>query len=90
MCRCRKRRRKSGSITLKKLKSTLSCALLRYARYVRNATGIDVVVTLQDDVSTMGTNANGTFYVNAPSIDSVGAVLLSPNNVVSAKVVDSL
>lgn len=58
--------------------------------YVRNATGIDVVVTLQDDVSTMGTNANGTFYVNAPSIDSVGAVLLSPNNVVSAKVVDSL
>lgn len=58
--------------------------------YVRNATGIDVAVTLQDDVSTMGTNANGTFYVNAPSIDSVGAVLLSPNNVVSAKVVDSL
>ena len=58
--------------------------------YVRNATGIDVVVTLQDDVSTMGTNANGTFYVNAPSVDSVGAVLLSPNNVVSAKVVDSL
>lgn len=58
--------------------------------YVRNATGIDVVVTLQDDMSTMGTNANGTFYVNAPSIDSVGAVLLSPNNVVSAKVVDSL
>ena len=58
--------------------------------YVRNATGIDVVVTLQDDVSTMGTNVNGTFYVNAPSIDSVGAVLLSPNNVVSAKVVDSL
>lgn len=58
--------------------------------YVRNATGIDVVVTLQDDVSSMGTNANGTFYVNAPSIDSVGAVLLSPNNVVSAKVVDSL
>ena len=58
--------------------------------YVRNATGIDVVVTLQDDVSTMGTSANGTFYVNAPSIDSVGAVLLSPNNVVSAKVVDSL
>lgn len=58
--------------------------------YVRNATGIDVVVTLQDDVSTMGTNANGTFYVNAPNIDSVGAVLLSPNNVVSAKVVDGL
>lgn len=59
--------------------------------YVRNASGIDIVITLQDDgVSTMGTNSNGTFYVNAPEIDTVGAILISPSNVVSAKVVESL
>lgn len=58
--------------------------------YVRNAAGIDIVITLQDDeVSTMGTNANGTFYVNAPELETVGAILVSPSNVVSAKVVQS-
>lgn len=58
--------------------------------YVRNAQGIDIVITLQDDVSTLGTNSGGTFYVNAPEVDSVGAILLSPSNVVSAKVIESL
>lgn len=59
--------------------------------YVRNVQGIDIVITLQDDdVSTMGANSGGTFYVNAPEMDTVGAILVSPSNVVSAKVVESL
>ena len=59
--------------------------------YVRNVQGLDIVITLQDDdVSTMGANSGGTFYVNAPEMDTVGAILVSPSNVVSAKVVESL
>ena len=51
----------------------------------------DIVITLQDEeVSTMGGNSNGSFFVNAPHVDSVGAILVSPSNVVSAKVIESL
>ena len=51
----------------------------------------DIVITLQDEeVSTMGGNSNGSFFVNAPHMDSVGAILVSPSNVVSAKVIESL
>ena len=59
--------------------------------YVRNLQGADIVITLQDEeVSTMGGNSNGSFFVNAPRVDSVGAILVSPSNVVSAKVIESL
>ena len=59
--------------------------------YVRNLQGADIVITLQDDeVSTMGGNSNGSFFVNAPHVDSIGAILVSPSNVVSAKVIESL
>lgn len=59
--------------------------------YVRNLQGADIVITLQDEeVSTMGGNSNGSFFVNAPYMDSVGAILVSPSNVVSAKVIESL
>ena len=59
--------------------------------YVRNLQGADIVITLQDEeVSTMGGNSNGSFFVNAPHVDSVGAILVSPSNVVSAKVIESL
>ena len=59
--------------------------------YVRNLQGADIVITLQDEeVSTMGGNSNGSFFVNAPHMDSVGAILVSPSNVVSAKVIESL
>lgn len=59
--------------------------------YVRNLQGADIVITLQDEeVSTMGSNSNGSFFVNAPHVDSVGAILVSPSNVVSAKVIESL
>ena len=43
--------------------------------YVRNLQGADIVITLQDEeVSTMGGNSNGSFFVNAPHVDSVGAI----------------
>lgn len=59
--------------------------------YVRNLQGADIVITLQDEeVSTMGGNSNGSFFVNAPRVDSVGAILVSSSNVVSAKVIESL
>lgn len=59
--------------------------------YVRNLQGADIVITLQDEeVSTMGGNSNGSFFVNAPYMNSVGAILVSPSNVVSAKVIESL
>lgn len=59
--------------------------------YVRNLQSADIVITLQDEeVSTMGGNSNGSFFVNAPHVDSVGAILVSPSNVVSAKVIESL
>lgn len=59
--------------------------------YVRNLQGTDIVITLQDEeVSTMGCNSNGSFFVNAPHVDSVGTILVSPSNVVSAKVIESL
>lgn len=59
--------------------------------YVRNLQGADIVITLQDEeVSTMGGNSNGSFFVNSPHVNSVGAILVSPSNVVSAKVIESL
>ena len=59
--------------------------------YVSNASGFDIVVTTQDDsVSTMGETSNKTFYVAAPTRGKVGAVVVSPSNTVSAKVIDSL
>ena len=59
--------------------------------YVSNATGFDIVVTTQDDsVSTMGETSSKTFYVAAPTRGKVGAVVVSPSNTVSAKVIDSL
>lgn len=59
--------------------------------YVRNLQGADIVITLQDEeVSTMGGNSNGSFFVNAPYVNSIGAILVSPSNVVSAKVIENL
>lgn len=75
----------------KEAKTDMIVCISSVRSYVRNVQGIDIVITLQDDeVSTMGINSGGTFYVNAPSVDTVGAILVSPSNVVSAKVVESL
>lgn len=57
-------------------------------RIVENAVGIDIVISTQDEgLFVMGETINGTFYVNAPQIGSAGIILISPSNVVSAKVV---
>ena len=61
------------------------------ASYVKGISGIDIVVCTEDEgVSTTGQTEGKTFIVNAPTVGSVGAVLVSPSNVVSAKVLDRL
>lgn len=55
---------------------------------VEEAAGIDIVISTQDEgLFVMGETINATFYVNAPQIGSAGIILISPSNVVSAKVV---
>ena len=59
--------------------------------YVEKAEGIDIVVSTQDEeLFVMGETVNGTFYVDSPEIGKVGAILISPSNVVSAKVIEEL
>lgn len=58
--------------------------------YADDVSGIDIVVSTQDeDLFVMGETIDGTFYVNAPAVGSVGAILISPSNVVSAKVLQA-
>lgn len=53
--------------------------------------GIDIVISLQsENPFPMGENMGSTFYVDAPEIGKVGAVVVSSNNVVSAKVLEDL
>lgn len=59
--------------------------------YAEDVSGIDIVVSTQDeDLFVMGETIDGTFYVDAPAVGSVGAILISPSNVVSAKVLQAL
>ncbi len=59
--------------------------------YVEGASGIDIVISTQDeDLFVMGETIDGTFYVDAPEIGKVGTILISPSNVVSAKVIEEL
>lgn len=58
---------------------------------LEGAEGIDIAVsTVDEGLFVMGETIGGTFYVDAPEIGSVGAILISPSNVVSAKVIESL
>lgn len=53
--------------------------------------GIDIVLSTNDEeLFVMGETQNGTFFVDAPDEGSVGAILISPSNVVSAKVIEEL
>ncbi|MEG2368513.1 MAG: alcohol dehydrogenase [Raoultibacter sp.] len=55
-------------------------------KFVEKATGIDIVISLQDEgLFLMGETIGGTFYVDAPPIGQVGAILISPHSVVSSK-----
>ena len=57
-------------------------------KIVEEVAGIDIVISTQDEgLFVMGETINGTFYVNAPQLGSAGIILISPSNVVSAKVV---
>lgn len=65
-------------------------ALTPDKRIVEDASGIDIVISTKDEgLFVMGETIDGTFYVNAPQIGSAGVILISPSNVVSAKVVQS-
>ncbi len=60
-------------------------------QFVESATGIDIVLSLTDEGSSfLGGTVNGTYYVDSPLVGQVGAVLVSPHNVVSAKDVTEL
>ncbi len=55
------------------------------------ASGIDIVISTQDEgLFAMGETQSGTFFVDSPAIGSVGVILISPSNVVSAKVINEL
>ena len=63
-------------------------AIVPNASILKGADGIDIVVSTDDvDASKMGETENGIFVVGAPAKGSVGALLISPSNVVSAKTI---
>lgn len=58
---------------------------------VEGVAGLDIVICTQDEgLFVMGETHNGIFYVDTPEIDRIGAILISPSNVVSAKVIEEL
>ena len=66
-------------------------ALCPEESYLKNAENIDIVITTADStISSMGESRSGAFYVSTPKIGSVGAILISPSNVVSAKTISEL
>lgn len=55
--------------------------------FVRNG-GIDILISrLPVEGFESGSTIEGTYYVNAPSVGRVGAVIVSPENVVSSKTI---
>lgn len=66
-------------------------ALTADKAYVEDVEGLDIVVSVQDEgLFVMGETIGSTFYVSAPELGKVGAILISPSNVVSAKVIEEL
>lgn len=60
-------------------------------KLVEKAQGIDIVISTQNEkLFVMGETINNTFYVGAPTKGSIGAILISPSNVVSAKVLTEI
>lgn len=59
--------------------------------YVDDVSGLDIVICTQDEgLFVMGETLDGTFFVDAPELGKVGAILISPSNVVSAKVLEEV
>lgn len=74
----------------KRLNVDFIVALVPDSTYLEGVPGIDIVISTQDeDLFVMGETKNGTFYVDAPVVGRVGAILISPSNVVSAKVLEA-
>lgn len=66
-------------------------ALTADKAYVDDVEGIDIVVSVQDEgLFVMGETLGSTFFVSAPELGKVGVILISPSNVVSAKVIEEL
>ena len=54
--------------------------------YLKEVEGIDIVIsTHASKLTSLGESQSGTYYVDAPLIGKVGAILISPSNVVSSK-----
>ncbi len=54
-------------------------------------TGIDIAISVSDEKDlTVGKDIGGVYCIKAPDVGSVGAVIISPSNVVSSKVVQEL
>ncbi|MCL2825983.1 MAG: alcohol dehydrogenase, partial [Eggerthellaceae bacterium] len=63
-------------------------ALVPDMALVQDVKGIDIVISTKDEgLFVMGETRNGTFYVSTPAVGSVGAILIAPSKVVSAKVI---
>lgn len=66
-------------------------AVVPYGTTLRSTEGVDVVVTTDDaSASSLGSQTDNTYFVQAPKVGSVGAVLITPSNIVSSKVVSEL
>lgn len=75
----------------KRYKVDFIVALTPEKSYVENASGLDIVICTGDEgLFVMGETHNGTFYVDTPTQGRVGAILISPSNVVSAKVIEDV
>lgn len=59
--------------------------------YVDDVAGLDIVICTQDEgLFVMGETIDSTFFVDAPEVGKVGTILISPSNVVSAKVLEEV
>lgn len=61
--------------------------------YLASFEGIDIVVVTtaaENAYSTIGSERDGAFVVRAPELGTVGAIVITSNNVVSSKVIDEL
>lgn len=52
--------------------------------------GVDIVISLTRETGLSGTESNGTYYVVSPSTGKIGALLISPHDVVSSKDLDKI
>lgn len=66
-------------------------AIVSDREHLEGIEGFDIVISTQDEgLFVMGETIGSTFYVSAPELGKAGAILISPSNVVSAKVVEGL